>query len=73
MWATKATNASPVDAWPMDGPILLHAKKIALEGDKQTNRHPDIVTTRSNRPSGLRNAGPDTTQYSHRLSMHNLQ
>ena len=53
-----------MDAWPMDAPlsfytqepILLHAKKIAWEGDRhQTSnniKQTDIATTRSNRPSG---------------------
>ena len=49
-----------MDAWPMDGPILLHAraylitrKKIAWEGDRQMPPWTDIATTRSNQPSAL--------------------
>ena len=52
-----------MDACPMEGPILLHArayfitrKQIAWEGDTQADtqadRQMDIATTRSNRPSG---------------------
>ena len=33
-----------MDAWLMDASILLHAKQIAWEGDRQTDRQTDIAT-----------------------------